>query len=261
MSYFETLYESVNEDIIEHIIEESAYNYTISCFENNNIEDLEILSVIVDCLEYNLKLDNIFEDLISESFVPFIENTSMIYSSLLLENEEINQDNPEKKTVWQKIKSIPGAIKRGIKKGINKSLEWSGKKIGQGLGWAGRKVGEGIKTGLKKGISAGTGAAVDTAVWGAGAAAKGIGNRLIGKDNTDRISSGLSGMRKGLEDSVTNSIKRYDDTKDKLIKKKESTTSFLKHASKEFGKTKEEFKNSNLGKQAVRLKNFLSKKK
>lgn len=260
MSYFETLYESVNEDIIEHIIEESAYNYTISCFENNNIEDLEILSVIVDCLEYNLKIDNVFEDLISESFVPFIENTSMIYSSLLLENEDQN-NNTEKKTIWQKIKSIPGAIKRGIYKGINNTLEWTGKKAGQGLGWVGRKVGEGLKTGLKKGVEAGTGAAVDAAVWGAGAAAKGIGNRIIGKENTERISSGLSGMRKGLEDSVTNTIKKYDDTKEKLIKKKESTTSFLNHAAKEFGKTKEEFKNSNLGKQAVRLKNFLSKKK
>ena len=275
MSYFEYLYENANTDLIEYIIEESAYNFTIKSFENDKIEELEILGFIVDCIINEEEIDNGLEQIVLDSFIPFVENTSKIYSSILFETTDNNSsdslDNNEKKSIWRKIKDgimyVPRGIGRGlrtVRDGIKNTPGWIGQKAGQGLGWVGRKVGEGVKEGLKKGVSAGVGAATDAAIWGAKEAAEGIANRTLGKDRVERIkdASKITGDAVGkVIDSVVSVPGKVQEAKKNFDQKRENVSSFINHTKNEFNKFKEDMKTSNAGKAAVVLKSMFGRKK
>ena len=86
MSYFEYLYENANEDLIGHIIEESAYNFTIKSFEDDKIEELEILGFIVDCIINEEEIDNELVE-ITKNVIKYEEFTPEILADFAFQKD------------------------------------------------------------------------------------------------------------------------------------------------------------------------------
>ena len=83
MSYFEYLYENANEDIIEYIIEESAYEFATDVIDSENEELIESLIFFYE----NIEEDNSISDYFLENILFYVECTSKIYSDVLFEGE------------------------------------------------------------------------------------------------------------------------------------------------------------------------------
>lgn len=87
MLNFESLCENANEDIIDHVIEEGAYNFTMACIDNGKTDELEALLFVVESLmdEKSAAVDEAIEIFAFESLLPFVESVSGIYLDTLFE--------------------------------------------------------------------------------------------------------------------------------------------------------------------------------
>lgn len=107
--------ESVNEDLLEHIIEEATVKFLIECVDQDQDDLIESLVYCVQNYYNEEEIDNTVFDYVFENFYDFIDSESMIYEAVLFESESPSSDeNPEQKKGI--FKRALGSIGRGISK-------------------------------------------------------------------------------------------------------------------------------------------------
>ena len=116
MTHFEYLLEHSNEDILEHIIEDSSYNFCIDLIETDN---LDLFETFIDLFDENSNISFEEECIVLESLLYYVENESRIYSSLLF---EVEQETNPKLQMMQQVTRFSDNIKNIVTSQNNKRL-------------------------------------------------------------------------------------------------------------------------------------------
>lgn len=116
MTHFEYLLEHSNKDILEHIIEESTYNFCIDLIETDN---LDLFETFIDLFEDDSNISFEEEVVVLESLLYYIENESKIYSFVLF---EVEQETNPRLQMMQQVTRFSDNIKNKNNKEEKKDL-------------------------------------------------------------------------------------------------------------------------------------------